>query len=121
MNRKLAHSIIVSFITIAVTATLAVSHGKMPDVITIDGAQAKKAPVVFLHEKHSHDIKCVICHHTALKEEEAKSCFECHGKDPNAPDPSLSSQKENPFHIQCKGCHKEKGKGPTKCSECHKE
>jgi len=96
------------------------AYADMPDVITINKAQAKKAPVVFPHGEHAEDFDCTVCHHTATGKDDAKSCFECHGKDPNAPDPSAMSSKENPFHIRCRGCHQEKGEGPTKCNECHK-
>lgn len=97
------------------------AHGDMSDVITINKAQAKKPPVVFAHEKHADDIDCVTCHHTVTKDKKAQSCFECHGKNPEIPKPSSANQKDNPFHIRCKGCHKEQGKGPTKCVECHTE
>ena len=101
-------------------ALVAVAYGDMPDVITIDGAQAKKAPVIFPHGDHAEDIECTVCHHTAKGKDDAQSCFECHGKDPKANDPSVSSAKVNPFHIRCRGCHQEKGEGPTKCNDCHK-
>ena len=122
MKRKTV--IILTFLAIVLgsVAMVTVAHGDMPaDVITIDKAQAKKAPVVFPHKAHSEANDCVVCHHTATGKDDAKSCFECHGKDPNAPDPSAMSAKENPFHIRCKGCHKEQAKGPTKCGECHKK
>ena len=122
MKRKAV--IILTFLAIALgsVAMVAVAHGDMPaDVITIDKAQAKKPPVVFQHKTHSEANDCTVCHHTATGKDDAKSCFECHGKDPNANDPSVSSAKENPFHIRCKGCHKEQAKGPTKCGECHKK
>lgn len=102
-------------------AIVAIAHGGAPDVITIDKAQDKKPPVVFPHKAHVERTDCTICHHTATGKDDAKSCFECHGKDPNAPDPSAMSAKKNPFHIMCKGCHKEEAKGPTKCGECHKK
>ena len=120
MSRKVV-ILLTLFTLIIVSAGLAVvAFGDMPDVITIDKAQAKKAPVVFPHGTHAKDIECTVCHHTAKSKDDAGSCFECHGKDPNAPDPSSSSTKENPFHIRCRGCHQEQGKGPTKCSDCHK-
>lgn len=105
---------------IGMAALVAVAHGDMPEVITIDKAQAKKAPVVFPHKAHADVNECTVCHHTAKGKDDAQSCFECHGKDPNAPDPSAMGAKENPFHILCRGCHQEQGKGPTKCNECHK-
>jgi hypothetical protein len=106
---------------IGTVALVGVVYADAPDVVTIDKAKAKKAPVVFPHGEHAKDIDCVTCHHTAKGKDDAGSCFECHGKDPNAPDPSVSSAKENPFHVLCRSCHKEQGKGPTKCHDCHKK
>ena len=90
-------------------------------VITIDGAQAKKAPVTFPHGQHAGDIDCVTCHHTSEGENVEEACFDCHGQDPEAPDPSVSSLRDNPFHALCRGCHKDNGEGPTSCSACHSE
>jgi hypothetical protein len=96
-------------------------HTTLPEIFTIDKAQSKKAPVSFNHLKHGDDFDCSVCHHNVEKGAmDGNSCFECHGKDPDANDPSVSSAKENPFHIRCRGCHKEKGEGPTKCNDCHK-
>jgi hypothetical protein len=106
---------ILTALLVAATAALA----EPPEVIVIDKAQAKKAPVTFPHAAHAADIECISCHHTAQTNDAITSCFECHGKDPAAPDPSVSSKKENPFHVSCIGCHKEKAQGPTKCAQCH--
>jgi hypothetical protein len=96
-------------------------HLTMDEVFVIDKAQSKKAPVTFNHRTHGDNFDCSVCHHNVEKGSmDGSSCFECHGKDPDAPDPSVSSAKENPFHVLCKGCHKEQGKGPTKCGDCHK-
>jgi hypothetical protein len=121
MNRKAIILFALFAMVIGSVALVAVAHGDMPDVITINKAQAKKAPVVFPHKEHAEDIECTVCHHTATGKDDAKSCFECHGKDPKANDPSSASASVNPFHIRCKGCHKEKGEGPTKCGDCHKK
>jgi cytochrome c553 len=121
MKRKTVIILTLLAIVIGSVAMVAVANGDTPEVITIDGAQAKKAPVVFPHKAHAEVNDCVVCHHTAKGQDDVQSCFECHGKDPNAPDPSVSSAKENPFHILCRGCHKEQAKGPTKCGDCHKE
>jgi hypothetical protein len=91
-----------------------------PEIVIINKAQAKKAPVTFPHEEHAEKFGCQTCHHTVKEGAKPVSCFECHGKNPDIPDPSMSSTKKNPFHIRCRGCHQEKGEGPTKCSECHK-
>ena len=100
MSRKSV--IVLTLLALAVSslAMIAVAQGAAPDIITIDKAQAKKAPVVFPHGEHAEDIECTVCHHSAKGKDDAKSCFECHGKDPNAPDPSAMSSKKNPFHIR---------------------
>jgi hypothetical protein len=115
--------IVALFLTLlmGMATAMVFAHGDMPDVIVIDKAQAKKAPVTLPHEQHGEAFGCQACHHIETADAEPESCFNCHGKDPDIPDPSVSSAKENPFHITCRGCHKEKGEGPTKCGECHKE
>jgi hypothetical protein len=119
MNRKIVVVLALLALVVGMTAVLAFAHGDMPDVIVIDKAQAKKPPVTLQHEQHGEEFGCQACHHIETADAEPESCFNCHGKDPDIPDPSVSSAKENPFHITCKGCHKEKAKGPTKCKECH--
>jgi hypothetical protein len=121
MKRKTVIILTLFAIAISMAALVTIAHGGASDVITIDKAQAKKAPVVFPHKVHAETNDCTVCHHTAKGKDVTQSCFECHGKDPNAPDPSVSSAKENPFHIMCRGCHKEQAKGPTKCGDCHKK
>lgn len=118
MSRKLA----VIFVAIAVAMAFAVSMAVAADVpatVTIDKAAAKKSAVTFNHAEHGKTIDCLKCHHKAASKDEIKSCFECHGKDAAASDPA-SGKKDNPFHVQCKECHKAEAKGPTKCKECHK-
>ncbi len=97
----------------------AVAIADNSEVIVIDKAQAKKAPVTFTHKAHQEKNDCVVCHHTAKGADDAESCFTCHGQNPDIPDPSQMSSKKNPFHIRCVGCHKEQAAGPTKCKECH--
>jgi hypothetical protein len=121
MSRKALIMIFALALVAAFAASPAMAETKIPETITIKGAQAKKPPVVFPHGQHAEQFDCVKCHHKAASKEEAASCFKCHGVDPNAPDPSVASAKENPFHIRCRGCHKEQEKGPSKCSGCHKE
>ena len=117
MSRKLAVIMIALAVAMAFAASMAVA-GDPPAQITIDKAMAKKPGVTFDHAKHADTIDCMKCHHSAASKEEIKSCFECHGKDPAASDPT-SGKKDNPFHASCKACHKEQAKGPTKCKECH--
>lgn len=63
---------------------------------------AKNGNVTFDHKKHQAALKdCKICH------EKAPGKIEGFGKDM--------------AHKTCKGCHTDKGAGPTKCAECHKK
>lgn len=69
------------------------------DTITLP---AKNGDVTFTHKKHQEILKdCKICH------EKGAGKMEGFGKD-------LA-------HKTCKGCHADKGAGPTKCAECHKK
>jgi hypothetical protein len=100
-----------------------------PESFTIDYLQNKKPPVKFPHLKHSKDngIECNVCHHKLKEGADPRACKKCHVKgavtkvdEGDAPDPCFNEKcTKNIFHERCKGCHKEKGKGPTKCKECH--
>lgn len=119
MGRKVAVFMVAIAFGVAFAAS-AVVAGDAPGQIVIDKVANKKSGVAFDHKKHSESVDCLKCHHKAAsKDAIEKGCFDCHGKDPAASDPT-SSKRDNPFHVQCKGCHKEKGEGPTKCKECHK-
>jgi hypothetical protein len=122
MNRKIVIVLALMAFVVGMIGVLAVAHGATPDVVVINKAQAKKPPVTFPHAKHVKEegIKCQVCHHTTEGDATPESCFNCHGKDPKIPDPASASSKNNPFHIRCKGCHQERGEGPTKCTQCHK-
>ncbi|HEX9024675.1 MAG TPA: cytochrome c7 [Geobacteraceae bacterium] len=70
------------------------------DVMTFP---AKMGNVTFNHKGHQERLKdCKLCHAS-----EAGGKIEGFGKDW--------------AHKTCKGCHQEKGAGPTKCGDCHKK
>ena len=117
MTRKLAVIMIAVAVAVAFAASMAIA-GDPPGTVTIDKVAAKKPGVTFDHATHSETIDCLKCHHKAASKDDIKGCFECHGTDPAATDPT-SSKKDNPFHALCKECHKAEAKGPTKCDECH--
>jgi hypothetical protein len=117
MHRKLTVILVAIVALVAFAGTMAIAADP-PGEIVIDKVMKKKTAVKFNHAKHGETIDCLKCHHKAENKDVIKSCFECHGKDEAANDPT-SSKKDNPFHIQCAGCHKEEGKGPAKCKECH--
>jgi hypothetical protein len=66
-----------------------------------------KGEVVFSHTKHLNGLKedqCILCHRTDKPTlENIQSRFENH----------------RVAHNFCKGCHREIGKGPTECHQCH--
>ena len=61
---------------------------------------AKNGNVTFPHKKHQDAMACTTCHETDKG-----------GK--------IAALGKDWAHKTCKGCHADKGKGPTKCSECH--
>lgn len=67
---------------------------------TVVTLPAKNGNVTFPHKKHQDMMACTTCHEN-----------EKGGKIP--------SLGKDWAHKTCKGCHADKNKGPTKCSECH--
>jgi hypothetical protein len=131
MKKVIITLVALAFLTTAIVPMTFAADPK--EAFTLDSLGDSKPPVPFKHKKHSDKdggaIECKECHHTlASNEETPKACGECHkpreendlgelGKAPAA----LYNEKgtKNIFHDNCKGCHKDKKKGPTKCKECH--
>lgn len=98
-----------------------------PETATLGECGEKQAAVTFPHQAHiDHGTPCVTCHHTdegltAESEGDVQKCTACHLNPTDEATPSCGemSLKKNPYHAACMGCHKEEGKGPTKCTECH--
>jgi hypothetical protein len=94
---------------------------------TVDKA-AKPKPATFPHKKHQDaGITCGDCHHTKGADGKQaaytdgmkiEKCETCHNKAAGLPK-EIATFKDA-AHTNCKGCHKDKGKGPTKCADCHK-
>ena len=95
-------------------------------VVKDDGFQKRqRPPAVFKHDYHNETAKieeCNECHHIyesgeKLEDEfsEDQLCSDCHSEN------SLDNQPvlKKAFHLNCKGCHLEKKKGPIMCGECH--
>ncbi len=98
-----------------------------PKTVTIKACQKKKAPVAFPHDTHvtKNKIECKTCHHKDKDPKKAAtgcSAAKCHAGKAEGSRPGCEemSPSTNPFHIRCISCHKEKGKGPKTCAECHK-
>ena len=100
-------------ILIAVAATFLMIGAlwAVDDPLILDNKYGK---VELSHEKHSA-LKCQDCHHTLAEGEECpKKCGECHKE-------GADIGRKKAFHDNCKGCHKQMAKGPTKCKECHQK
>ena len=93
-----------------------------------DGGFSKRQrpPAVFNHEAHNDDAgieECNECHHVFDKSgnrvedesSEDQRCSDCHALESKERQPGLMKA----FHVNCKGCHLEKKKGPILCGECH--
>jgi predicted CXXCH cytochrome family protein len=86
----------------------------------------QRPPSVFRHDEHNERAEieaCNECHHLydengkRLEDEssEDQRCSECHEPEASGRKPALMKA----FHTNCKGCHKEKKKGPVMCGQCH--
>lgn len=71
---------------------------KVPETITLEN---KKGKITVSHKKHSTTFACKQCHGDAT------------------PGPMELGQEKG--HSLCKGCHQEKGAGPTDCNGCHEK
>ena len=94
------------------------------DEMVLDACAEKQAAVKFPHKAHEGVGPCSTCHHTQedlAAGGEAEKCTSCHlnPEDEATLDCSQMSTSKNPYHKNCVGCHKEQGKGPSKCTECH--
>ncbi len=63
--------------------------------------KAKNGDVTLNHAKH-----------------QALGCTKCHASEKGG---KIADLGKDWAHKTCKGCHAEKGQGPTKCGECHKK
>ncbi len=105
-------------IVLAVTFSAGLVIGaNAPDKVTIKEIQKSKAPVVFDHKAHAtvRAKACKDCHHKNEAGKEEK-CSNCH----KAKAEGKVVELKEAFHKTCRDCHK-KGKGPTKCDDCHKK
>jgi predicted CXXCH cytochrome family protein len=63
--------------------------------------KTKMGDVTFPHQSHSERIECKVCHGEGT--------------------PGKFALDKDSAHKLCRGCHEEKGAGPTKCPDCHKK
>ena len=125
MNKK----ILLIFILSSACLILLKSAHSQEDMqsINVDAFVKKhRPPVVFRHDEHNDLVEieeCYVCHHVydengKLVEDESsedQSCADCHELARSGKKPALMKA----FHANCKGCHKQKKKGPVMCGQCH--
>jgi hypothetical protein len=85
----------------------------------------RRPPAVFRHDDHNETAEieeCNECHHVyengeklADESSEDQRCADCHTEKSIDNQPGLRKA----FHLNCKGCHQSKKKGPVMCGECH--
>lgn len=63
--------------------------------------------------RFDHDL-----HQAVMK---AESCFPCHKTRTPTKAHTMTRFNQRVAHSFCRGCHREKGRGPVECHECHKE
>lgn len=73
---------------------------------------ATPAPVTVLYKTKNGDVTFAHQAHGTML-----GCPACHG----ANVPAKIELDMDSAHKLCKGCHQEKGAGPTKCPDCHKK
>jgi hypothetical protein len=114
--RKIA-AVVAVLVAVCFTMGVAFAAGAPDKAISIKQIQKTKSPVAFNHGSHK-DIDCAKCHHKGEKGKEVGcGTAKCHGDKAEGKKVDLKEA----FHKQCKDCHKEMKKGPTKCDECHKK
>ncbi|OIQ50773.1 Acidic cytochrome c3 precursor [Pseudodesulfovibrio hydrargyri] len=116
----------VILLVVAYMAPAAFSQDDMTQVPADGFAKLERPRVPFMHDAHNEKAgleDCVVCHHsknddgTRNMEEssEGEPCSSCHAeKRDDGGTPLMRA-----YHLQCQGCHKEQGKGPVACAECH--
>jgi len=66
--------------------------------------ETKNGKVAFTHKAHTDKL--------------GGDCTKCHATKAGG---KIAGFSKDSAHKLCQGCHKDGGKGPTKCAECHKK
>ncbi|MDH4223756.1 MAG: cytochrome c family protein [candidate division Zixibacteria bacterium] len=90
----------------------------MPEFFVLNRLEDIYQPVRFTHIMHTAFADdCAECHHHSPAGQ-TPSCSKCHSASFNLENLNMPGLK-GAYHLQCMGCHKEMGSGPTGCIECH--
>jgi len=121
---------VIIFVSILLGIALAMATAySQEDMQYVDNAEfdnPQRTPAVFFHDTHNEAAgleDCSECHHLyddkgqKLEGESSEDqvCSECHGEKDEGSKPHLMKA----YHLNCKGCHLEKQKGPILCAQCH--
>jgi len=87
--------LLIALMLVAFAATLSMASNG-PDTVVM---KAKNGNVTFNHKAHSTSMDCALCHGDGT--------------------PAKIEISKKVAHKLCKGCHKAKKQGPTKCKQCH--
>ncbi|MBI5484236.1 MAG: cytochrome c3 family protein [Deltaproteobacteria bacterium] len=68
--------------------------------------KADRGDVRFNHDLHRNELK-------------AESCIPCHKTKTPTKEHTMTRFDQRIAHYFCKGCHREMGRGPVECHECH--
>ncbi len=92
-----------SVLAAAVFAVALAASAATPPAVPIT-LPSRAGPVTFDHKLHA-----------------ARKCTQCHKTEAGGPIDGLrkTGSKEK-AHATCHDCHKQEGKGPQKCGDCHK-
>ena len=95
-----------------------VSHSQATDDYTIRTDPATKERYFIFNSskgnvRFNHDL-----HQAVMK---AEFCLPCHKTKTPTKAQTMTRFDQRIAHSFCKGCHREKGRGPVECHECHKE
>jgi hypothetical protein len=125
MRRPLILLVTVIF-GIALVIATAYSQEDMQVLDNSEFDNPQRPPAFFDHDTHNENAgidDCSRCHHLfdkngqKLEDEssEDQMCSDCHGPADEGRKPGLMKA----YHLNCKGCHQEKQKGPILCAQCH--
>lgn len=78
----------------------------------------KSKNIIFVFKADRGDVR--FNHDLHIAEMKKESCIPCHQTDKPTKENKMSRFDQRLAHYFCKGCHREKGRGPTECHECHK-
>jgi predicted CXXCH cytochrome family protein len=99
-------------------------HGspvKKYETLSISTLSKLYEPVDFPHGRHIEAVKvCKECHH--MEEGRTYNCSSCHTREDvyRYEQRAVTIGLKGAYHGSCLSCHRKTGKGPLKCTACHK-